>query len=195
MMWLQGADFFAPFFLHLLDMIFKENPKRLGKIIKVHGVHGAMVVACDRTLQEVSIWPEWVFLEIEGGLVPFKITSEDCFVKDSHTLVLFLATVNNKESATRMVNTAVWFPENWMSQDPSTSWELSDLPGYSVVAEGMEGSGTVEEWIDIPENPLLKIIWEGQEILLPAQPAFIVDWSEAKRSLTIKIPAGLLDLD
>ncbi len=176
-------------------MKFKENPKRLGRITKVHGVHGGLVVQCDQKLNPETEWPEWVFLEIDSGLVPFALKGDDCFEKDAHTLVIYLADYTNKEAAGEAIGHGVFFPADQILVNHENDWNPNDLPGYLVRFGDSDEVGEVIEWVDIPDNPLLKISYQGKEVLIPAQDEFIHEWDTSSRKIIMEIPDGLLDLE
>ncbi|MFA5816417.1 MAG: hypothetical protein WC865_12430, partial [Bacteroidales bacterium] len=50
-----------------------------GRVVKVHGVNGKLVIRMNRPVGDVLDFPEWLFIRIDGGLVPFSVTEESVF--------------------------------------------------------------------------------------------------------------------
>ena len=63
-------------------------------------------------------------------------------------------------------------------------WTLADASGIAV--------GTVSSFMDIPGNPCLEILSEGQKILIPLHDDLISGIDEEGRTLCMSIPDGLI---
>jgi 16S rRNA processing protein RimM len=79
--------------------------------------------------------------------------------------------------------------------DGSADDELyfEDLVGWRVETGGREGRVTA--FFESELNPLLEIELDGERELIPAQPDFVTDLDEARRTITLALPEGLLGLN
>lgn len=74
-----------------------------------------------------------------------------------------------------------------LAHDGMMDWDVVDVALGSL--------GSVTDIIDGPAQQLLEVTDEsGREVLIPYVDAFIVDVDYAAKTLTVKIPAGLLTL-
>ncbi|MCX6223333.1 MAG: hypothetical protein NTV01_01030 [Bacteroidia bacterium] len=165
-----------------------------GRVVKVHGVNGELVIRMNRPVGDVLDFPEWLFIRIDGGLVPFRVTEESVFQKDTNHLVVGLDQVNEPKKATTLVGLTCNLEGTWSDWFEATCEETDSLTGFEVLDEISGKNGKVIGFEDIPGNPLLEIEIDGKRSLLPLQPEFVISTDLLKRKLILRIPEGLLDL-
>jgi 16S rRNA processing protein RimM len=165
-----------------------------GRIVRVHGVHGSVVVRLIRSATELIDFPEWVFLRIEGGLVPFLLTEESVFLRDQDHLVIGMEVVDSPSKANELIGSPFHLQGKWDDWFDSSQPEGVGLSGFEMVDQVSGKAGSVIRLEEIPGNPLLEIEIEGKSILLPWQPEFIVENDPVNRKLILRFPDGLLDL-
>ena len=175
-------------------MIFKEDPVKIGYVSKHHGVHGGMLVATEQVFSDEPEWPQWIFIEIEGGLVPYPCQQEDCFQKDDHSLVLFIKGSQKSELVTGLIDHSVYFPRKIIGSYNENQWNPSGLIGFQTQLKDYSELGEIIDWIDIPGNPLLVVKWKDQELLVPAHDDIIKSIDYDNKSLIILPPEGLISL-
>lgn len=191
---LKGLFIEQAFFI-FTNMEFKEKPKKLGVVRRTHGVHGGLVVeSAGRFANEVQI-PEWSFIQLDGGLVPFRLIAEECFIKDDHQLVVFLEGLSSPEAAQDLMQKEIFFPDSFWSGSFSLEAKLATLTGYAVVFKGTALIGEMKELVEIPGNPVLSIELENREVLVPAIEEFILEIDDNSRKILLEVPDGLLDLN
>lgn len=176
-------------------MIFKENPHKIGFIQKTHGVHGGLMVETFQSLSDEESMPEWAFIELDGGLVPYRLKSDDCFVRDDRHLVVFFDGIDSPEQVAELLHQQVYFPESFIK----TSGGVGNIPliskGFRVVLEGRNEVGEFIEMLEIPGNPVLSIDVNGNEILVPANDEYILKIDQELLTVYLRIPDDLLDLN
>ncbi len=165
-----------------------------GKVLKVHGVNGRLVIRLLKPASELVDFPEWLFLRIDNGLVPFRVTEESVFQKDHTHIVVGLDQLSGPEEASAYIGLPINLEGTWNDWFESSGEEKESLTGYQVWDEISEKSGSVTGFEDIPGNPLLQIEIEGKSALLPMQNDFLISADPVKRMLIVRIPDGLLDL-
>ncbi len=165
-----------------------------GKIVKVHGVNGRLVIRLLKPAADVLDFPEWIFIRIDGGLVPFQVTEESVFQKDASHVVVGLDQVTGPEKAAGFVGLSCHLEGAWTDWFVAGSDDIESLTGFLLYDEISGKTGSVTGFEDIPGNPLLKIEIEGKTALLPLHPEFVISTDPKKRQLILRIPDGLLDL-
>jgi len=166
----------------------------VGRIIKVHGVNGKIVIRMPRPVGDIIDFPEWLFVRIDGGLVPFYIAEESVFQKDHFHLVLGLEQIDEPEKATALVGLSCNIEGAWPDWFTPDREETDSLTGFDLFDEISGKTGKVIGFQDIPGNPLLEIEMDGETALLPLQSEFVLDTDIANRKLILRIPDGLLGL-
>ncbi|TSA37397.1 MAG: hypothetical protein D4R64_05755 [Porphyromonadaceae bacterium] len=165
-----------------------------GWVVKVHGVNGKLVIRMNRPVGDVMDFPEWLFIRIDGGLVPFSVTEESVFQKDINHVVVGLGEISDQKKAMALVGLACNLEGAWTDWFEASREETNSLTGFEVLDEISGKTGKVIGFEDIPGNPLLEIEIDGKKSLLPMQSEFVVRTDTRKRKLILRIPEGLLDL-
>ena len=70
---------------------------------------------------------------------------------------------------------------------------LSDLVGYTVMADGGEVIGPVREAWAMPANDVLQVIQDGREVLIPVVDDIVKGIDHLKRLVLITVIKGLLE--
>lgn len=165
-----------------------------GRLVKVHGVNGKLVIRMNRPVGDILDFPEWLFVRIDGGLVPFAVTGESVFQKDTNHVVIGLDEIDEQKKASALVGLTCSIEGEWSDWFEVTREETESLTGFDLLDEISGKTGKVIGFEDIPGNPLLEIEIDGKKALLPMQTEFVVSTDIRQRKLILRIPDGLLDL-
>ncbi len=176
-------------------MIFKEEPVMIGHFSKPHGVHGGLILVSEYSFTDEPDWPEWLFVKIEGSLVPFKCQQDDCFLKDNHSLVVFIKGRDNKDLVSDIIGKSVYFPKNITEDSGKSKMDVAGLTGFDVKLNSYNDTGKITDWMNIHNNPLFVIQWRGKELLIPAQNEFVININEKEKLLLLNLPEGLIELE
>ncbi len=149
----------------------------------------------DEHLQGDLEFPEWIFIEIQGGLVPYACRREDCFYKDNQCMVVFLKGLTNKDLTSELIDCAVFFPDQNMETQSDSGFDFPGLIGFTVSMKAYSEEGEVVDWMDIPDNPLLVIQWREKEILLPARDQFVISVDYDNKQILVEPPDGLMEIE
>ncbi|MBQ7423084.1 MAG: 16S rRNA processing protein RimM [Prevotella sp.] len=174
-------------------MIKPEDVYKIGRIGKPHGVKGETTLqfsddVFDRTEAE------YLFLEIEGILVPFFI-EEYRFRNDSLALIKF-CDIDTEKQARELTGCNVFFPRSLADDDSNTpSW--AQIVGFRLIDIHINKVvGTVQRVDDSTINILFEVHTEdGKDVLIPASEDLITDIDTEKQEIRIELPDGILDLD
>ena len=174
-------------------MINKEDFIQLGVIAKPHGISGELQIRFSYEFKGIDINPSWLFLEIEGGLVPFEVLSLRS--RGSDVLLTELDTITSEETARKYQNCAVFIsPKEIPADNDSEEYELNTLIGYKVTDNKFGALGIIKSILDIKENPLMEIGYKEKDILVPLREEFITSIDKKAKTINIQTPDGLIEL-
>jgi 16S rRNA processing protein RimM len=168
-------------------MIRREDVYRIGKIGKPHGVKGEVSFQFDDDIFDRAD-ADFLILELDGILVPFFI-EEYRFRSDSLALMK-LEGIDTQERARELTNCEVFFPREQQDDEENLSWAA--IIGFTVIDEQTNTPvGTIASVDDSTENILFEL---EDGTLIPASENLITNIDTKKRTITIDLPEGLLEL-
>jgi len=170
----------------------KDDFIKIGSLKKKHKTSGELVIHLLPNFYDIIMKPTWLFIDIENGLVPFEVLDHKMIKHDS--LVVRLDISNEIEQTFKNVLVYINSDEIIKSEKNKNQWKNDDLIGFSVTDKNHGYIGIIRDIIEIQQNPLIEIIYNEQEILVPYQEDFIVSIDKTKRELNIAAPEGLIEL-
>ena len=170
----------------------KEDCLLVGTIVKIHGIHGEVVL--DSSNPEIfENTGESVFLEIEGLLVPFFI--DDWVSASNVRFRVKFCWIDTESAAKNLVDTHVYIPLKELEFDESDFVSKPHLLiGFKAIDSIHGELGKITDIIDNPSNPLIVITKEKKELLVPMHIDFIKEVKVPKKTITLTLPQGLVDL-
>ncbi|MBR6193954.1 MAG: 16S rRNA processing protein RimM [Prevotella sp.] len=168
-------------------MIKPEEVYRIGRLGKAHGVKGEVSLQFDDDIFD-RVDCDYLVLDVDGILVPFFI-EEYRFRSDTVALVKF-EDVDTQQRAAELTGCDVYFPRALADEDDAPP--LAFLVGFDIV-EANEGRtvGRIAAIDDTTANTLFELE-DGR--LIPASDALIDNIDLKQRTITMRLPEGLLDL-
>ena len=164
----------------------------IGRIVKAHGIKGEVCV--EFYADSPSILSDTVWLDLPGQ--PPR-AYEVLTARHHHgRLLLTLATVPDRSAAELLRGIDVLIPRERLPALAPGEIYLADLPGFSVIlAQTGETIGQLAA-VDLSSG---QEIWrivtpQGQEILFPAVPEFVMELNAEARTAHIDPPPGLLEI-
>ena len=132
---------------------------------------------------------DYLILKVDGIFVPFFI-EEYRFRSDANAIMKF-EDIDTQERARELTGCEVYFPRELAdSDDDSISWAA--IVGFDIIEAG---SGNKIGRIASVDDTTLNILFcleDGR--LIPASEDLITAIDQQARSITMHLPAGLLDL-
>lgn len=172
----------------------KKNYFKIGNINKVNRKTGEISIALENTSFTFGIELEKIFIEIDGGLVPFFI--DRVGVINSEMLRLILEDYSSPDLAQRFVGCKVYLPtDESMALPKSSTVEIEDIIGFSVVDDILGEVGVINDVFESPQQVLLQIFKGKTEILIPFVEEFLVEIDIEKRVIRFNLPEGLIDIN
>ena len=161
----------------------------LGTISKTHGVRGELVIRItDPSFEPDENW-ESLFLQIDGMLVPFFISS--LYAPKADEWFICFDDYDNKDSAKNLVGLAVWIHKDLMATTGEEIY-MDELTGYALINETTGRQGLIADFMDIPGNPVFEVSLEGEKVLVPAQDDLIKEIDQENQTLIMRLPEGIM---
>ena len=169
-------------------MIRKEDVYRIGKLGKTHGVRGEISFLFDDDVFD-RVDADYLILSIDDILVPFFI-EEYRFKTDSNALMKFEG-IDTQERARELTGCEVYFPHELANSDEDTiSWAA--IVGFDITdADSNRAIGRIAAVDDSTINILFELE-DGR--LIPASEDLITAIDQQARTITMRLPDGLLNL-
>ena len=169
-------------------MIRKEDVYRIGKLGKTHGVRGEISFLFDDDVFD-RVDADYLILSIDDILVPFVI-EEYRFKTDSNALMKFEG-IDTQERARELTGCEVYFPHELADSDEDTiSWAA--IVGFDITdADSNRTIGRIAAVDDSTINILFELE-DGR--LIPASEDLITAIDQQARTITMRLPNGLLNL-
>ena len=169
-------------------MIKQEEVYKIGRLGKSHGVRGEVSFLFDDDVFD-RVDADYLILDIDGILVPFFI--EEYRFRSDTTALMKLEGIDSQERARELTGCDVYFPRNLAaSDDDSISW--SAIVGFDIIDASTDKSVGRIASIDDSTLNILFCLEDGH--LIPASEDLITQIDQQARTITMHLPAGLLDL-
>ena len=166
----------------------KKDCLQIGTIVKTHGVSGEVILEIKEPVL-IELVRESVLLEIDGLLVPFFI-AENRQTSNERLRIRFERVTTENHS-----KILVFLP---LEKIPQTSQEIASSPsiliGFSVTDKVHGELGIISEIAENSGNPVMIIVSDKREILIPFHRDLIIKINSRKKNMVIETPDGLIDL-
>jgi 16S rRNA processing protein RimM len=163
----------------------------IGKIAGSHGLTGEVVLEHALGKKSELKGLQTIFIEErKDSLIPYFI--ETAKPKSDTETFIKLEGINTKESARRLNQRSVYLLQADFEKYAAKASAISML-GYQMINEG-KSLGAVIEVIEQPMQILCKIIYNGNEALIPIHQETLVKIDQKKKEVHVTLPDGLLEL-
>ncbi|MFP4469250.1 MAG: ribosome maturation factor RimM [Bacteroidales bacterium] len=164
--------------------------------------HLGSIIKCNRKTAELSIRADagepsqiedapWLFIELQGGLVPFAV--ESVRPKTADVYLVLLEDYHDPEIAQRFVDCRVFLKNNDAREDEERIY-YEDIIGFEVIDKTYGKLGKIEDIIQAPEQDLIMISYREKEVLIPLVEAFLLSLDLQKKEIYFDLPEGLIEL-
>jgi 16S rRNA processing protein RimM len=175
-------------------MFEKKDSYKLGTILKPHGIHGEVVLKFDNYIEEKHYDLESILIDIDGGLVPFLF--ETLQQQTEKTMLVKLSLINTIEEAQELNNKSFYLSEIQVGGLAIPENKLSkEIEGFAVVDEKLGEVGIANDIIDYTNHSAIQAFQGKKEILIPFDPAIVLEIISDKKIVRVDLPEGLLVLN
>lgn len=169
----------------------KEDCFLFGKIIKTHGFKGELIISVGFPIADISEKTSYVFLEIEGLLVPFFF---ETVAGSGNSLNVKFEDVNTEEKSRSLCGCSIWVPKELMPKKLKTHIEISGFTGFKISDKQKGEIGELKDILEMPQQQMLQITKGNKEILIPVNEEIILKIDKKKKIIFIDAPEGLIDI-
>jgi 16S rRNA processing protein RimM len=163
-----------------------------GELTKTHGVRGQVVLQLDNLSFENILKMESVIINMDGLPVPFFL--ESFSQRNNNSIVLTIEDIDTELKAEELIGKRVFVKSNNIRLSKLINDQSNDFKGFTVTDKNKGELGILEEILDSQYNPLLRIIREKKEILIPFQEEFILKIDKKAKKIFVNTPEGLTEL-
>ena len=169
-------------------MIKREDVYKIGKLGKTHGVSGELSFLFDDDVFDRAD-ADYLILDIDNILVPFFI-EEYRFKTDNNAIIKFEG-IDTQDRAREFTGIDVYFPRELNDEEENgLSWAA--IVGFDIIDAST--SKTVGRIASVDDSTI-NILFELEDgKLIPASEELITDIDKHKKTITIDLPKGILEL-
>lgn len=171
----------------------KEDFIPIGKFTKYNRKTGALSLISKWSLPEKFEEEQVIFLEIDGGMVPFF--PESISITGKTSAILSLEDYNTPEKAARLVGLELFLPREFEQYLNDEERFFEQITEFEVVDPRSGFSGKIRDIIRMPLQILLRVEQQGDEILIPFAEDWIVSVNYKKKQIQMNLPEGLTELN
>ena len=169
-------------------MIRDEEVYQIGKLGKTHGVKGEVSFLFDDDVFD-RVDADYLILKVDGIFVPFFI-EEYRFRSDANAIVKF-EDIDTQERARELTGCEVFFPRALADSDQDCiSWAA--IVGFDIIEA--ESGNQIGRIVSVDDSTLNILFCLEDGRLIPASEDLITAIDQQARTITMHLPAGLLEL-
>lgn len=167
----------------------------VGSIRKTHGYAGEIKLVVhegfDLDLKKAT------FLFI--GRSPEKALPYELKALRGADWIAQLEGLTSKEEAAALRGQNLYLRQDDVSQEKvvemkATQDESQKFAGFAIIDEALGEIAMIEEVVSYPQQEIAKVIYNGQEVLIPLNKALITGVDFIKKIVFMNLPEGLLEL-
>lgn len=169
-----------------------EQGSHIGTLIKAHGYKGEIQIKGKPALLDMIQIGDPLFISIDGQRIPFFV--EDAF-ESGHKdrLVIKFEFIDDINTARKFVNCKVYSDQQGTSEHEDGE-DYTTMMSYSVFDTNSKRKAEVTDYIESPENPILILTFDQQDVMLPLNADYIESIDHSSRTMRVALPEGLINL-
>lgn len=176
-------------------MSTKSDMLAIGRIHKPHGVKGELKMQIEEDFIPDMDYLTVLFLEVKGQPVPYFVEE----IRGAGAQLIKLEDVHTKEAAQPLAGATIYVRKS------DLQWDEEDIAAWEAGYEGYEGYtlygevegivGVITQIIELPQQDLAIVNYQEREVMIPLHDDLVTDIDDEAQTLTLQLPAGILDLD
>ena len=172
-----------------------DETYQLGYIIKTHGLRGHVVAHFDVDDATAYAKLKTVYLTLAGA--PTKLVAhevEKVQPQAANRVLLKLRDIDRIEEAEPLRGSQLHLPLTLLPELDDDQFYFHDVIGFTVVDENLGALGLVENFYELPQQDMLAMRYQGQEVLIPVVDELVSHADQEKKEIYVNLPDGLLDI-
>ncbi|MBK7085157.1 MAG: 16S rRNA processing protein RimM [Flavobacteriales bacterium] len=171
----------------------RDSLHRLGKLGKPWGHLGDLTLQLQGIEADELNGTGSLFVDIEGQMVPFFYTAIQEKGRTG-TLIKF-EEIDDPQAASVLVGREIFAPPGHYADASDESWDPDEMIGVVVKDEEHGELGEVIGIEGTDDNPIMVVLHGEHEVLIPLVDEMVLDMDLEQRTMTIRTPEGLIDLN
>ncbi len=164
---------------------------KAGRTGKAFGTGGALKFQIEEHLLDDFFEAAVIFIELLGKPVPFFVES----VHNEAPHIIKLEEVDSRDAALELAGKPILLRKEDVAEGPAESpFGLHELEGFLITDRTLGELGLIEEVIELPQQIMAILPYQGREVLIPLNDQFILEIDEENRRIRMDLPEGLLEL-
>lgn len=163
----------------------------VGYITKTKGLKGEVQVFFEYD-DPSSLDLKSVFIEIEGKLVPFFVSSYK--LQANQTGYFYFDDLDTIEKAEKIIRKKIYQPNSKLPVRDDEEFTIMDLKGFVVHDEVAGELGEIIEIHEYPKQFIAVVPYRFHEIMFPLNDEIIKEIDEEEGILRVSLPDGLIDV-
>ena len=167
----------------------------LGYILKTHGLRGHVVAHFDVDDPAAYLKLKTVYLALAGAstkLVAHAV--EKVQPQPGARVLLKLRGIDRIEEAEPLRGSQLYLPLAELPALEDDQFYFHDVIGFTVVDFILGALGTVENFYALPQQDMLAMRYQGQEVLIPVVDELVSHANHTEKEIYVNLPDGLLDV-
>lgn len=132
-----------------------------------------------------------LFIDIRQNLVPFFL--DEVSQKGDKAFIKF-EDVNSIEKANELKGCSLFLPKSERAKLGRGEFYNDEVVGFEVTDKDVGLIGMVTEIFESGLTRFIMIDKEGKEVMIPINGPFIKSVNKSKKTITVELPEGFLDL-
>lgn len=169
-----------------------NNYFKIGKLVATFGLKGELVLQHSLGKKTSLKGLETFFIEEKtDSFLPYFIESTK--IKNDKEIFIKVEGADTKEAARKLYPKEVWIQERDFKKFAASAAPIS-LLGFTMINDDTEDLGEVLEVIEQPHQVLCKILYHGNEALIPIHEDSLKKIDKKSRKVFVELPDGLLEI-
>jgi 16S rRNA processing protein RimM len=174
-----------------MGLMSYKNRVLFGRIIKIHGYDGTVIVKTEPGLIESIPELESVFIEIDETPVPFFISTMEYSGGD--TVRIKFHDYDSDDKMAEFIGCKIFIASTGKEANHIKDY---DIIGFRILEANKNFLGTIINIIHNPGQDLISVQAEGKKpILIPLHKDFILDLDRKSRTIIMDLPEGLTEVN
>ena len=172
-----------------------DDSYQLGYIIKTHGLRGHVVAHFD--VDDAAAYAKLKTVHLGLASAPDQLVAhevERVQPQANSRVLLKLRGIDRIEDAEPLRGARLHLPLTELPALADDQFYFHDVIGFVVVDANLGELGTVENFYELPQQDMLAMRYQGQEVLIPVVDELVSHADMAKRQIYVNLPDGLLDV-
>ena len=167
------------------------NHVKIGTVVSKHGYKGLIKVSL--LLSNIKAFQDidFIFLDIDRCLIPFKVDKINS--SSDNSIILKLQELNSDEDASEVILKNVYLDKKNSKFIDEESFFYNELLNF-IVFKDSKKIGKIVNINDKLPQPVFEILINDKKFMVPIHDDFIQKIDKEKKSIHIVIPDGLLEI-